>query len=297
VNATRYLALMFSSLLPSLASPQTAECVSQYLTERKADNSRVVAPVGAEDFVGRVSKSIGLSRQVTLVPCDFINKALAWPGDPSSSIVGEFIIYNPDWVREVLGKDQLQAVALFGHELGHFLNGDFLPGRMKLPQAQRESDADRFAGCAVARSHGNFQALEDLLSRLRPETAGQYPSRKQSIASAREGYEVCSSGGTLRPAVQMPAIAASSIEVKVTGTGNAGAGLMMGGNITVGRPAGAPVLSAAPITRSVTPSVAASSISATASGTGNAAVGVMTGGSISVGAPAASASTRSSGAR
>jgi hypothetical protein len=139
---------------------------------------------------------------VTVVPCSFGEKASAWLGKPSDdSQEGEYIIYNPDWVREILGKDKIQAVALFAHELGHFLNADFTT-RRNMPRRDKERDADHFAGCAVAKMSGDFSRLEDLLSRLRLEKDTFYPDRLSSIESARKGFELC--GGSTAKKCRLP---------------------------------------------------------------------------------------------
>ena len=171
---------------------QSTSCVNAFLTKRKVEPTLGISPSDAERLVARVAQSIGLTRVVTVVPCTYIEKAYAWLGKPDDkSPEGEYIIFNPDWVREVLGKDEVQAVALFGHELGHFLNGDFTI-RKQLPRAEQERDADRFAGCAVARQSGDFSRLEDLFSRLRLEKDAFYPDRLTSLQSAKDGFLNCS---------------------------------------------------------------------------------------------------------
>lgn len=192
MKLTLHLASFLAALCVSgHASAQSATCVSTYLAKRKIEPTLGITASDAERLVSRVAQSLALTRPVTVVPCTFAEKAYAWVGRPDdSSPEGEYIIYNPDWVREVLGKDEVQAVALFGHELGHFLNGDFTT-RKGLPRSQLERDADRFAGCAVARLSGDFSRFEDLLSRLRLEKDVYYPDRLSSIQSAKDGFESC----------------------------------------------------------------------------------------------------------
>lgn len=187
---SRFLALLLMTMGGSgIAYAQSANCVSTYMAAKKSDQILGIAATDAERHVSRVAQSIGLKRPVIVVPCTSIQKAYAWPGEPGKS-EGEYIIYNPTWVREVLGKDEVQAIALFGHELGHFYNADFT-SRKNLSRQQQELDADRFAGCAVARTSGDFAKLEDLLSRLRLEKDAYYPDRLSSIESAKEGFKEC----------------------------------------------------------------------------------------------------------
>lgn len=177
---------------------QPALCVSEYLAKRKTEQSLGIAAADAERLVSEVGQSIGLRRNVTVVPCPFAEKAYAWLGKPSDDLTdGEYIIYNPDWVREILGRDRIQAIALFAHELGHFLNADFTSNINK-PRREKERDADHFAGCAVAQLSGDFSKLEDLLSRLRLENDSLYPDRLSALESARKGFEKCGGGRVVR---------------------------------------------------------------------------------------------------
>lgn len=197
-----FIALLLTMCGSGVTYAQSATCVNTYLAARKTDQTLGIAAVDAERLVSRVAQSIGLMRPVIVVPCTFIEKAYSWLGKPDDqSPEGEYIIYNPDWVREVLGKDEVQAVALFGHELGHFLNADFTT-RKNVPRQQQERDADRFAGCAVARVSGDFAKLEDLLSRLRLEKDAYYPDRLTSIDSAKEGFKAC--GGVAIKKCRLP---------------------------------------------------------------------------------------------
>ena len=174
-----------------VSAQEEAQCVRDSIAKRNQGTSFGIASADAEQIVAEVARSIGLRRPITVVPCSYAQKAAAWSADANSGLPqGEYIVYNPDWVREVLGKDRIQAIALFGHELGHFLNGDFTV-RKGLARREKERDADRFSGCAVARLGGDFSRLEDLLSRLRLEKDSVYPDRLTSIESAREGFTSC----------------------------------------------------------------------------------------------------------
>lgn len=202
MKASRFLVFLVSLLCMSdLAYAQSTQCVNSYFAARKANRALGISAPDAEQLVSAVAQSIGLSRSVTVVPCTFIEKAYAWPGDEEVP-EGEYILYNPTWVREVLGTDKVQAVALFGHELGHFLNGDFTI-RKEVPRQQRELDADHFAGCAVARMPGDLSRLQDLFSRLRLKTGSvDYPDQLKSIDRAKEGFSAC--GGAAIKLCRLP---------------------------------------------------------------------------------------------
>ncbi|MCV9960757.1 hypothetical protein OIU34_02495 [Pararhizobium sp. BT-229] len=195
------IALGMLGVAPTLAYAQGASsqlCVSQYLAAKNSGQQLGIATPEGEDLINQVAHSIGLGRGViTVVPCFYADQAFAWYAPPDLQTVpeGEYIIYNPDWLRQVVGKERTQTIAVFGHELGHFLNRHFTTNK-KAPNVEKETDADRFAGCAVARLNGDFNQLDDLLQRIRPEeSSGDYPSYDQSLAVAKTGFQKC--GGKL----------------------------------------------------------------------------------------------------
>ncbi|MBB3220377.1 hypothetical protein [Pseudoduganella umbonata] len=186
-----FLITLLGASGPSIAQVPTL-CVSQHLALIKKDGKQLgIAPDEASELIGRVARSIGLSQTVTTVPCHFFSKAAAWNARDNAGIPdGDYVIYNPDWVREVIGSDRTQAIALFGHELGHFVNRHF-DTRQYLSSIDKEKEADRFAGCAVARLKGDFAALDNLFKRLRGDVSADYPDRLSSLESARGGYGDC----------------------------------------------------------------------------------------------------------
>ncbi|MEO0549445.1 MAG: glycoside hydrolase family protein [Pseudomonadota bacterium] len=131
----------------------------------------------------------------SVIPCGQINTAYAHVVRTRKEQIepGEYIIYNPDWLRAVAGTDENLAYVIFGHELGHFVNRDFYPPNNQLSLTQRELNADKFAGCALAVVLGDELALVDLMERLRLSTSNAYPSRAQSIEIAQDGYDQCAS--------------------------------------------------------------------------------------------------------
>ena len=186
---------------------QPALCVKEHLVRLLKEAPKLaIAASDAERLVVEVAQSIGLNRPVTVVPCNFAEKAYAWPGSKDSGTPeAEYIIYNPDWVREVIGQNRFQAVALFGHELAHFLNADFTT-RKNVPRPEREADADRFAGCAVAKMGGDFTGLENLLSRIRLEKDTQYPDRLKSVENARAGFKSCTGNDSRKASTEVARI-------------------------------------------------------------------------------------------
>lgn len=169
-------------------------CVLDQVAAKQGNTQLGIAPPDVELLVQEVAQSIGLTPTgIMIVPCDFTEKVQAWysPGPPEVSAPnGDYILYQPKWVEEVIGSNRWQAVALFGHELGHLLGRHFTSNR-DLPTIERETDADRFAGCAVGRLGGKWTELADLLTRLRPKVDGTYPGRERSLKAARKGFDSC----------------------------------------------------------------------------------------------------------
>ena len=183
-------------------------CIDEYFLAKKRDESLSIAPSDIVLLFSEVSKALGLSRQITLVPCrqlldktHFTGRVQAYPlrEDLNYAPKGEYIIYHPTWVREVIGSDRTRLIALFGHELGHFINGHF-SNLARKSRKEQEEEADRFAGCAVAALGGEWDALAELLGRIRTETEDpNYPDRLKSIKSAQAGFDECAKS-RIRPA-------------------------------------------------------------------------------------------------
>lgn len=175
-------------------------CVSSYLVAA----SRPIKTLGiaAPDAV-RITQEIiakaGTANQPTVVPCGEIEQAEAyviedaaeWQADKVRVEPGEYILYNPIWTRKVIGTNRAEAIILFGHEIGHLINRDYTGARKSLSIYRREKEADFVAGCVAARSGLKLSAVTYLLSRLRDDSDGEYPSRAVSIKSATDGYNGC----------------------------------------------------------------------------------------------------------
>jgi len=147
-----------------------------------------------------------MQRDISILPCGIVEKVESWAAS-SQDITqelklagvppGRYVVYNPVWVREVIGNDRDQAIFVFGHEFGHFVRGHFFE-RKEIARDKRELEADQFGGCATARMGSKWSSVESLISRIRPSTGdGFYPSAIESIAVVKQGFEGC--GGSLVP--------------------------------------------------------------------------------------------------
>ena len=172
-------------------------CINAFELRREEDKGPLgIALNDAEQLINDIATNIAVSPDaITLVECYRPElKALAWmPSDESTSDIPykQYIIYNPSWVQDVIGEDRTQAVALFGHEFGHFAGYHFTTQK-HLSREVKELQADLFAGCAVARDGGEWERLEALFSRLRRSEDDLYPNRLKSLEQARIGFERCS---------------------------------------------------------------------------------------------------------
>ena len=223
----RFLTPLVSVLLLTMQTTQADQplyCIQKFAADlKKAKSYAGFGPSDAELTVAEVARSISFQQNIKVVYCDTgIDKALAWPARNYSGIPdGDYIAINPTWFQEVIGDDKVQAIALIGHELGHF-SGRHFESRSSIPQEQKELEADHFAGCAVARTSGDWKSLENLLKRLRSKIAGMgYPSRAQSLQTAREGFDDCGGGTQLDDSIIRASLRVSgepdTIGVKISG--------------------------------------------------------------------------------
>ncbi len=194
----RLIALLLASLLsgtPQVHANSAPLCVRQHLKNSSNSSGVGIAPSDAALLVRKIASSIGLVDGLTIVECDYVEKALAWSTPPGTKDIpsADFIIYRPDWAKEVLGKDPTHATVVFGHELGHLV-GRHTTSRKDIGLKAKETEADGFAGCAVARMKMDWNRAAELLGRLRHDGAtaqDDYPSLQESLAAARNGYDNC----------------------------------------------------------------------------------------------------------
>lgn len=188
------LALLGTIIVLLVSPPATAQttCLRKHFDQLEGNDQATASDV--QLILSEVSQSIGLSRKVAAVDCGgaLVNKAEARrtrgvPGVPD----GDYIVYDPTWVREVVGSDRWHAVVIFSHELAHVLNDDLSGSDNGISRLQQELLADEFAGCAVARLNGEWSSLDNVLSRLRAEKTSTHPNRLSSLEAAKKGFERC----------------------------------------------------------------------------------------------------------
>ena len=203
---TQLLCLLFAlATAGTYAQPASAQvtCVMKYA---QLHNPKALgfSPTDVERLVGDVATAIGLSvRGIHIIPCDGVGKVQSiYYHDRTDIANGDYIFYDTIWVREVLGNKLAegtqtlvrdQAIVVFGHELGHLLGRHFT-SNADMPQIQKETEADHFAGCAAAVMNVGWSSVQDILRRIRPELDTDYPSQAHSLEAAKSGYDVCGKG-------------------------------------------------------------------------------------------------------
>ncbi|MDN3571300.1 M48 family metalloprotease [Methylobacterium longum] len=190
--------------LPWSAAAAVADvkvCLEEHATGKITGSAKVSDTVpDAEELLRTVGSYFGMDRDISIISCGMIEKVESWAASAPdmtqelSSVgvkPGRYIVYNPTWVREVIGNDRDQAIFVFGHEFGHFVRGHFFE-RREVARDRKELEADQFGGCATARMKSNWSSVQSLVSRLRPSRGdGFYPSAEDSVAVVKEGFEGC----------------------------------------------------------------------------------------------------------
>ncbi len=191
-----FLAFVLSLLafleLPPDAIAGGAKCEEAYKVAIQSKQVALnISGSEASTIVNDIASKFGIdARSIAVIECASIDNAQADYSEGSASILqGEYVLYNPTWVTNVAGASKTELYAIFGHEIGHIANRHFL--KSTLARRDKELEADRFAGCVVAATGGEWEALEDLLNRLRPEVESEYPSRVDAVAAARRGWNDC----------------------------------------------------------------------------------------------------------
>jgi hypothetical protein len=82
----------------------STQCLAQItcIQKQNDNHSLGIAPSDVENIVAQIATAIGLSPTgITVVPCDGIPKVLSNYYDHDVP-QGEYILYDPTWVREVI---------------------------------------------------------------------------------------------------------------------------------------------------------------------------------------------------
>jgi hypothetical protein len=190
VAAVRGAALVLILTVLSNSAEAQRPCIENYVSASNRQ-SLGISPSDVENLITQVAAAIGLNLQgIRIVPCDTVTKAQSNYYGPKDPLQGEFILYNPTWVREVIGNDRDEAIVIFGHELGHLLDRDWTTNA-NLTRLEQETRADHFGGCAAGVLGVKWEKVRDILSRIRGDVDGFYPSREHSLATARDGFDKC----------------------------------------------------------------------------------------------------------
>jgi hypothetical protein len=129
-----------------------------------------------------------------LVPCDDVDKVSSWVSLSGRSDIpaGAYIIFNNDWVREVIGNNQTEAAFV-----GHFDRNS------QETRLQKETEADNSGGCAVAYLGGDYVTMLGLIYRIRrEEDDGFYQTSKLALLLRVQVSSVA--GVLLRPQALRP---------------------------------------------------------------------------------------------
>ena len=186
------LSLLVFLELPPEAFAGGAKCEEAYKVAIKSKQVALnISGSEASVIVNDIASKFGIdASSIAVIECASIDNAQADYSEGSASILqGEYVLYNPTWVTNVAGASKTALYAIFGHEIGHIANRHFL--KSTLARRDKELEADRFAGCVVAATGGEWDALENLLNRLRPEVESEYPTRVDAVEAARKGWNDC----------------------------------------------------------------------------------------------------------
>jgi hypothetical protein len=194
-----YICVFIFSFLFVLGAQAQVTCIQTYLATSNPGGLGF-APTDVEVVVSNVANSIGISpKGIRVIPCDGVANVQSVYYDRSEIPKGDYILYDPVWVRQVIGNDpggvtksksHDEAIFLFGHELGHLLARHFT-SNSELPRLRKEIDPDHFGGCAAGALGANWEVVADLISRIRGDFDTDYPSRANSLATAKVGFDTC----------------------------------------------------------------------------------------------------------
>ncbi|TSE14054.1 hypothetical protein C1D09_000770 [Mesorhizobium intechi] len=194
----RICAAVLGLLLLCPPAAADADCVNDYLNN---GGQLGFAPNDVEEVIQDVASAFGLAATgITALPCDGIPNVEAIYFDGAKAPLGDYILYDRQWVRQSIGfkfadpahlVQRDKAWVLFAHELGHIFLRHFTTG-INLSRLEKETQADHFAGCAAGAMGASWVNVEEFFENQRGDVDGYYPSREHSIATAKEAFDRCS---------------------------------------------------------------------------------------------------------
>jgi hypothetical protein len=173
--------------------PKLSVCVEEAVQDKTLWSSDLPPKDEFTGVIAQVLKAFASKNRLFVVPCHRAEKAQAARVPQSKKLpAGNYIFYDESWLKELTAMRLTQLIAVLGHEVGHFEKEHFT-NRRHVPRERQEEEADRFAGCAVARLGRDSDNLIEVLNRLRFAPSAEYPDRFKSVSAALEGYKECRS--------------------------------------------------------------------------------------------------------
>lgn len=151
-------------------------------TVKSVDNLRP-ARAEAERIIHWICELIGIPPEFELLAADFKHRNIAIAATRGDQ---RYVIYDDKWFRFEENKVSWYTIYVFGHEIGHHINGHthgFMPDRHK-----GELDADRFGGWVVARLGGSLDQALTFMPSLSEKGSKTHPDRNRRIQAVREGW-------------------------------------------------------------------------------------------------------------
>jgi hypothetical protein len=204
-----FVIILLNGLESHPAEAQARTCLRDYFAKKTLG----IAQPAAENLIKDIGKAMAIMGEIQVIPCSYAEQVESTVDEDDDTEVprGEYIVYNPTWVQQVIGNNKVEAIAVFGHELGHFVQRHFST-RSQIDRIQQEIEADYFAGCAVASMGSPWKPMAELLERIRNENDEVYPNRLKSQEKAKQGYDTCA-----RPKLAMQTPMQSDLKLQVIG--------------------------------------------------------------------------------
>jgi len=196
MDSKQILSILIFMMVISPARAQVT-CIENYLSAKPIP-SIDIQPKDVTELLSRIAESIGLTLDgITIVACDGETQVHEYFYQNSNEIpTGDYIIYDPIWLRQVVGMDindiktkaRDEAVFLFGHEFAHALMRHKIRNVAPL---KAEMEADYFGGCAAVMMGAKWENVADLIQRIRGAADSDHPSRERTLAIVKTGFEYC----------------------------------------------------------------------------------------------------------
>lgn len=177
--------------------------IEECLNVRKSINSNSIAEkYSYDEIINKIVNSVGLKKNFTLIECQNIRNAVAYPKFIKDKGFARYIAYDREFMDEIeKNSNDWSKVGILAHEIGHHLNNHtFYKSSSKEEQRAKEIESDEFAGFVLQRLGATLDESKSFLKVISFDTddsSSTHPKRSKRLKAIEKGYALAKKNNTI----------------------------------------------------------------------------------------------------